>query len=252
MYASVADFVHDLRRIFANCLRYNMSSSVDPLRDDARKMLSSTEGFLHLFMKNVDSSKTLYPRLLYCWEKCLEILDTVLDLKNPDDGGQTAYYFIYPVSFFLAEKQAQAYKDKIKCPMDFGTINGNLIEGNYQSVEAFVKDCRLVTSNCKAYYQDEENGTFYVAQATRLENFLSPRLDAVLQYDRSEKGMNARKNASVNLVNKLLKPPKIFYTSMLNELRSSTYTDKYTKVRGEENINTVYVGQFTSTLFLKL
>ena len=197
-------------------------------------MLMSSEQFLHHFLPNEDaaSGKALYPKLLYCLTTCLEILDSILDLKNPDDNAQTVWYFIHPASYFFGGVLPQAYKNKVKYPMDFGTITSNLIEGAYQSVDAFVKDCRLVTSNCKAFYQDDkENGKAFVAQANRLEEFLSPHLSNILKYDEFEKGSEGRKNAANPTPISLLKPTPAFYTAILNELRSANYTDRYTKVR---------------------
>lgn len=227
-YPSVSDFILDLRRIFGNCLRYNIDPTAGPVRETAVNMLIVAEQFSNTFI--ADSDQTLYPKLLYCWKVCLEILDAVLALKT-QDGKQTAWYFLYPASFFFGGKLSQAYKNKVKTPMDFGTISSNLIEGHYQSVDAFVKDCRLVTSNCKAYYQEEENGQIYLTQAIKIEEFLSPRLEKVLQYDRSEQGLEARRMAAYPTPFKFLSPPKAFYTSILEELRSTTYTDKFTKVR---------------------
>ena len=235
-YSSVLDFVLDLRRIFGNCFRYNISSSDDTkrLRVNARKMLMSSEQFLHHFLPNEDSGsgKFLYPKLLYCLNFCFEkILDPILDLKNPEDNQQTVWYFIHPASYFFGGNLSQAYKNKVKNPMDFGTITSNLIEGAYQSVDAFVRDCRLVTSNCKAFYRDEENGKVFVAQANRLEEFISPQLDSLLKYDQSEKGLEARKIAANPIPVKLLKPTPEFYSAILDELRSANYTDRYTQVR---------------------
>ncbi len=198
-------------------------------------MLNSSEQYLHLFLvKNLNlstsgSSKT-FPKLLYCWKSCLEILDAVVGLRNPDDNRQTAHFFLHPASvFYLDGKVPQDYTDRVKNPMDFGTITSNLIEGTYQTVDAFVKDCKLVSSNCKAYHQDPE--AEYVIQASRLEEFLSQKLDNLLQFDKSGKGVEARKMASSPAVLALLKPPNAFYTSMLDELRSSNYKDKSTNVR---------------------
>jgi len=206
-------------------------------------MLASSENFLNYFVAKQDTKGTkndlLYPNLLYCWKSCVEILDSVLDLKNADDKLQTAWYFLHPVSFFFGGEMSEAYKaykDKIKSPMDFGTITSNVMEGHYQEIDDFVRDCKLVTSNCKAFYQDDENGKIFTAQAERLENFLSPRLDALLQFDRSEHGLKAKTKFASPVRIQLLKPPSAFYTSMVDELRRSMYTDKYTKVRKLLNI----------------
>ena len=123
-------------------------------------MLDSSEKFLHLFLiKNLNSSfssSKIFPKLLYCWKSCLETLDAVVGLHNPDDKQQTAYYFLHPASVYYKGKLPQEYIDKVKNPMDFGTITSNLIEGSYQTIEAFVKDCKLVTSNCRAFHEDPE------------------------------------------------------------------------------------------------
>lgn len=251
-YSTVADFVLDLRRIFANCLRYNILSSKDELRCIARNMVITTEQYLHLFIasallnnSSIKTTSATYPKLLYCWKTCLEIIDAILDLRNPDDKLQTVHYFLFPASFFFGGKLSPKYKDKVKSPMDFGTITSNLIEGTYQSVDAFVHDCKLVTANCKAFYQGEENGGNFIAQATRLEDFMLNKLDSLIQYDRSEKGLEARKLAMNPTVVTLLKPPNVFYTSMLEELRSTSYTDKYTKVSfDDEGAVHIYIYMF--------
>ena len=220
-------------------------------------MVITTEQYLHLFItstllssnnKNSSTKPTTtptYPKLLYCWKTCLEIINAILDLRNPDDKLQTVHYFLFPASFFFGGKLSPKYKDKVKSPMDFGTITSNLIEGAYQNVDAFVHDCRLVTANCKAFYQGEENGGNFIAQATRLEDFMSNKLDSLIQYDRSEKGLESRKLALNPTVVTLLKPPNIFYSSILEELRSATYTDKHTKVSiDDEGKPCMYVCMF--------
>ena len=240
-YGSVADFAKDLRRIWGNCLRYNVLLG-DPLRQVGLEMLISSEQYLHLFViKNLNLSPTsskAYPKLLYCWKSCLEILDAVVSLRNQDDKQQTAHYFLHPASFYFKGKLPQEYTDKVKNPMDFGTITSNLIEGIYQTVDAFVKDCKLVTSNCRAYHEDPE--VMYVVQANRLEEFLSPRLNDLLQFDKNSKGAEGRKITASPMPLTLLKPPSIFYTSMLDELRSANYTDKSTKVREKIRIADYY------------
>ncbi len=242
-YKTVSDFVIDVRRMFGNSLRYNILQTDQVLREISRRLLKVTEQYLNVFILNSDAtlggvaaagggSNKLYPSLLYCWETCLQILEDVLYLEDPVDKLQTAWYFLHPASaYFTDKKDWQGYKNKVKTPMDFGTIVSNLVEGHYQSIDSFAKDCRLVTSNCKTYYQDEENGAEFVAKATRLEEFLSGRLDAALQYDRSEQGLGARKAFANPVPLKLTKPSKEFYTSMLEELRKTEYIDKHIKVR---------------------
>jgi hypothetical protein len=62
-----------------------------------------------------------------------------------------AYFFLEPVDPIALN--IPTYFDIIKTPMDFGTIKTKL--GNYQDVEDFASDCRLVFSNCKTFNSPE-------------------------------------------------------------------------------------------------
>jgi hypothetical protein len=55
------------------------------------------------------------------------------------------------------------YFDVIKNPMDLGTVQLNLNELNYQSIEHFAADVRLVFNNCMTY-NDPESELFPLAQ----------------------------------------------------------------------------------------
>ena len=231
-YTSIAAFVLDVRRVFANCLRFNTVVGSASLRPIAKNMISTTEDLLRLFLKDVNKKTKQFSQLLYCWKSCLEILDDILKLKNGDDGFPTAHYFLFPASFYYGGQLPEEYSAKVKKPCDFGTITTNLFEGKYQSVNEFVRDCFLVPANCKAYYEGKEDraSASYVAQADRLNQFMKQNLDALLRYDKSQTGHAARK-ASENPVKVVAtKPPKIFFVAMLQELRKTSYTDKFTKV----------------------
>lgn len=69
----------------------------------------------------------------------------------------------------------------------------------------------------------------FVAQAARLEEFLSPKLDAILSYDASSQGTEDRKAASKPPPIALSKTPTTFMMSLLQALRNATYNDKITK-----------------------
>ncbi len=229
MYATVSDFLLDLRRIFGNCLRFNALAG-DSFRPVAVSMAATTEDLMHLFVQS-HSSKPIYPKLLYCWKSCVEVLDKVLTLKNPEDGYPTAHYFLHPVSFYFGDQLPPDYLERVQTPIDFGTITSRLIEGEYQKVQDFADDCRMVTANCKAFYAGKPEGALFNLQATRLEQFLSPLLDGLERYDSSQQGLNAKKASLNPYIEDLAKPPKSFMTSLLQFLRSATYTDRATKVR---------------------
>ena len=102
-YTSVSAFVLDLRRIFANCLRYNTSIK-DSLRPVAVEGLEEVEKLLAVFLAKPESPNQAYPPLLFCWKLCLNVLDTLYNLTNPDDGQMTAYYFLHPVAIYYGGK----------------------------------------------------------------------------------------------------------------------------------------------------
>jgi hypothetical protein len=161
---------------------------------------------------------------------CLKIIDEALGLQNPDDGYPTIHYFLHPVSFYFGGIFPPEYLEIVTVPMDFGTITTKLMEGSYQTVKDFVSDCRLVTSNCKVFYNGNPEGAIFVGQASRLEEFLSSRMDSILRYDASQQGMNAKQIAQNPPVTDLLKPGTDFMRSLLDFLRELVYTDSTTKV----------------------
>jgi hypothetical protein len=230
-YATVSEFVVDMRRVFGNCLVFN-NTAHDSFRPVAVKMISLSEDIMHLFIQspqNLNGGGRLYQTILYCWKECLEIIDSALELKNPNDGFPTIHYFLFPVSFYFGGVLPAEYSEKVKTPMDFGTITSRLVEGFYQSVEDFVSDCKLVTSNCKLFYKDSTDGSIFVGQAQRLEDFLSPKLDLLLQYNASPQGDYARKVVANPVLMNLKTVPQSFMLNALEALRNLNYVDKTTK-----------------------
>jgi Bromodomain len=148
-YKKLESFVTDLRRVFANALRYNTSIK-DSLRPVAVECLEQAEILLLMFVAR--QAPQSYQPLLYCWKVCIGILDTLYNLVNPTDGQPMAYYFLHPVSVYCGGKFPPDYVEKVSKPMDFGTVTANLVEGKYQTAEAFATDCKLVLQNCQAYY----------------------------------------------------------------------------------------------------
>jgi len=233
-YKHASEFVKDIRRIFANCLRYNTDSSntCNTFRPVAREMIGAAEDIMDVFIAQRES-EVVYPKLLYCWKSCLQFLDDLLSLKNADNGYATAHYFLHPVSFYFDDEFPREYLEKVKTPMDFGTITSKLFEGNYCTVDEFIDDCRLVHTNCNTYHsaKNDEEAVAFKSQADTLNKFMSPRLDKLIKSDRSLAGIDARKEfASSNHNAKGLKAPMEFYKSMMQELRASTYKDKFTKI----------------------
>ena len=226
-YSNVADFVLDVRRIFANCLRYNTTVN-DSFRPLAKKLAEQSEGILALFVATPAAPKRVYPRLLYCWKLCLSLLDTLLNMTNPNDGNQTAYFFMHPVSYYLAGALPEGYLAKVQTPMDFGTITSRLFEGEYQDVSEFIEDCRLVVDNCRTYYAGREEGKVFLELADRMDGLMAQQLNALKRYNESAAGKREKEAAVPPLF--IPAPSSAFLLSIMKEIRSMQYTDRLTKV----------------------
>ena len=226
-YSSVPQFVLDLRRIFANCLIYNTSIK-DSLRPVAVEVLQTAEDLLKVFIGQDQTGKQSYPPLLYCWKLCVNVLDTLYNLVNPDDGQPTALYFLHPVSYYCGGVFPPDYVERIAKPMDFGTITANLLEARYRTVEEFSNDCRLVLNNCKTYYGDKQGGKAYIDYADRLNEVLSLQLDQLARYAQSSRGKADEKKSMLPV--ELPQPSSPLLLSVLEEMRALTYTDKGTKI----------------------
>jgi hypothetical protein len=230
-YQTVSAFVFDLRRIFSNCLRYNTSLK-DAFRPVAVVVLTTAEQLMTVFLAQPEYPGSMYPPLLFCWKLCLSVLDTLYNLTNPEDGAPTALYFLFSVSFYCGGQFPPDYLEKVKKPMDFGTVTKQLLEGQYSSVEQFETDCRLVLENCTVYYGGTADGKMFTDQAGRLNAVLQQQMTALKKYIKSPPGEALRRSVqnAVNTVT-LPKPPIHLLLGILEELRSLKYTDKATKVR---------------------
>lgn len=230
-YKHVKDFVLDIRRIFANCLRYNTSMK-DILRPVAVEVLQTAEQLFKVMLLPANAvagaAPPPFPPLIFCWKLCIDILDTLYNLVNPADAQPTALYFLHPVSFYCGGSFPSDYLEKIPKPMDFGTVTANLLEGRYQTVDSFANDCRLVISNCHEYYKGREDGKIYVEQASRLNEYLSRQLDQLARYVKTSKGASDRLRSVQPEM--LPRPPPALLMSVLEELRALKYTDKATKI----------------------
>ena len=180
-----------------------------------------------IFLAGQESAN--YPRLLYCWTLCINVLDTLCNIVNPSDGHQTVLYFLHPVSVYCGGQFPPGYLEKIPKPMDFGTVMSNLVEGRYQTVSDFATDCRLIIQNTKTYYGDKDDGKVFVEQAERLDQVLSQQLDQLARYDKSSKAQSDRQKVNVPQIS-MAKPPVPLLVSIMKEMRALKYTDNATKI----------------------
>ncbi|BFG00835.1 bromodomain-containing protein 3-like [Drosophila madeirensis] len=94
-------------------------------------------------------------------DACKKIIEELLDKKHC----HYAWPFYKPLN---ADKLGLTdYHDKIKKPMDLGSIKNKLENGHYSSVLEFAEDVRLVFSNCFKYFDPDND---YVGMAQELRN----------------------------------------------------------------------------------
>jgi hypothetical protein len=136
-YKNLSGFVLDVRRVFANALRYNTSIK-DSLRPIAVEMLLEVERLLQIFIARLYPHS--YPPLLYCWKLCIDAMDTLYNMVNPSDGQPLVLYFLYPVSCYCGGQFPADYLERVSKPMDFGTVTANLVEAVREPICIFLRD----------------------------------------------------------------------------------------------------------------
>lgn len=244
-YVNLDDFVLDLRRIAANCLQYNTTLD-DSFRPLAVDFLATAEDLCKLFLAKHELPKVVYPSLLYCWKDCVKAIDELIQMTNPEDGLQTAWFFLYPVSYFCGGGYPDGYLEKVKKPVDLGTIVHDLLTGRYDNLGAFVADCRAVSENCHAYYEGNDEGAPLCEKADRLRASMEESLGRLFLFDQSEKGARERERAASRYMT-IKRPEKGFLRDIMRELRAATYTDRSAKIT--ERATTHFEKPVDTTMF---
>jgi len=225
-YSTIGDFVNDLRLIAANCLQYNTIVD-DSFRPIAVSFLSTAEELVKFFVARPELPKVTYPSLMYSWKECISVIDELVNTINPENGLQTIWFFLFPVTYFCGGEYPEGYLSKVKRPIDFGTIIQNLlVAGKYTTVAAFAADCRRVVENCRTYYAGNEEGESLCEQANRLMISMDKKLGPMLAKEKS--GALAKEWDKENITIK--RPEKDFLRNIMRELREATYTDSVVKI----------------------
>lgn len=152
------------------------------------------------------------------------------DIKNPDDQFQTAYYFLHDVKYYCGGQYPENYLERVSEPMSLSGVLQKIVTGCYDNPSQFVADCRLIVTNCKAYYIDQgEESDFMLTRADRLRDAMEPLLEKLIKMDSSPKGTAAKEKAFLRCMT-IKRPEKRFLREIMAELRATEYTDKLTKV----------------------
>lgn len=104
----------DLRLIASNCLQYNTTLD-DSFRPIATEFLSTVEDLCKFFIAKPEMPNVVYPSLLYCWTACVEVIDELVNMTNPVDRLQTAWFFLHPVTYFCGGEypQGRAFSEDV-------------------------------------------------------------------------------------------------------------------------------------------
>ncbi|XP_034660343.1 bromodomain-containing protein 3-like [Drosophila subobscura] len=94
-------------------------------------------------------------------DACKNIIEVMLNKEH------VAYAWPFYKPFDADIVDLTDYHDKIKKPMDLGTIRLKMEDGHYSSVLDFANDVRLVFSNCYKYYHPR---TDFVGMAQKLQH----------------------------------------------------------------------------------
>ena len=190
-YTYVDEFCVDIRRVFANAIRYNFhgdKSSVNLRRNVTTTALKFEQRLLD-FNKKFVSNVPMCPPLPEL-RMCLAALETSFKvptiIRNAPVGTPAVVSFIDPVDIQLSGQLLDKYRAEVEYPMDYGTITskvfGAVADGSaYMSSDDFLNDVKLVASNCEAYWGKrlDEGGADYITDAKALQSAIESRLDAV-------------------------------------------------------------------------
>ena len=109
-----------------------------------------------------------------------------------------------------------------------------MLEGQYQTVDEFATDCRLVIENTKTFYGGREDGLIFIEQAEQLNRVLTQQLDAFNRFLSSNPGLQLKAAAAAKLSPSapplFPKPTVAALMGVLADMRDLSYTDKATKV----------------------
>lgn len=94
------------------------------------------------------------------------------EMKN----NAAAWPFMTPVS----KEDVPDYYDLIAEPMDLSTMDQKLEKDQYDNMDSFVYDARLIFNNCRKYNNE---ATTYYKNATKLEKFFNSKLKEYPEYE---------------------------------------------------------------------
>lgn len=143
------EFALDMRRVFANFLRYNCTEHDIRLRSDIRHILMRFEKLWYDLQADSEHNPItkgfFFTQPFPALQGCLDALEDVLKLDS-------VLSYHYPITYWFAGDDLDEYLDKVAQPMDIATIVTSIVEAQYSTLIDIERDFNLMISNIETYY----------------------------------------------------------------------------------------------------
>ena len=197
-----------------------------PAEDTTSTLLKSlTVEQIELHIQSLSRVTQLPPKSLK--QKCLAVLKVLMD----HDDGWVFNSPVDPVALSVPD-----YFDRIKKPMDLGTINKRLENGHYREIKGFDSDVRLTFDNAMVYNEPntpvhemaKSLKTLYIDEHKKLIDLLKKEEDERRQNDRA---------CGLCGCEKLQFEPPVFFCSGLNCQSKRIHRNRHFYVGGNSQYN---------------
>ncbi len=180
MYSTVEIFLRDLRRVFANCIRYWGPTGMQPIISEALHRLKLCEDNLTPKLSNW--------RLCKSWMKCMRVLSGLLA-----KGEKVTYIFQRPVSFYYNGAIPKDYIPTVLYMSDIGSLTSSLLEGDVASPQGFVRECVRIFRNCQMYTEHEDYRRCVATMLKELESLVAVELPKCLSEVKDDRWKKQKK-----------------------------------------------------------
>ncbi len=180
MYSTVEMFLRDLRRVFANCVRYWGPMGEETITAEALHLLKLCEEKL---TPNLSTW-----RLCKHWMKCTRVLFGLLA-----KGETSTFIFLRPISFYYDGIVPEDYIPTVLYMSDIGSLTSSLFEGDIASPQGFVRECVRIFHNCQIYTEYEDYRRCAATMLKELKNLVAVELPKCLSEVKDDRWHKRRK-----------------------------------------------------------